>query len=194
MWPTVLGQLNLQRMIRNLFGNLILVGIIPAQREGKEPFHLDPYLEVLVDELLCLTDARIYYAYKDEVLNAKVDILIHVLDYQGIGKVFHMTETASYRGCSWCQIKGTFCPHLRKMIYLGNQRYLTSNDPMQSKGNSKKILNTTEPLTMLKTRHMARALQLLLDVMGNMFLLPKCLILIVYQRWYLMPCIPLLCA
>lgn len=83
-------------MIRNLFGNLILVGIIPAQREGKEPFHLDPYLEVLVDELLCLTDCRIYDAYKDEVFNAKVDILIHVLDYQGIGKVFHMTGTGSY--------------------------------------------------------------------------------------------------
>ena len=80
--------------------NSILVGIIPAQWEAKEPFHLDPYMEVLVDELLCLTDARIYYAYKDEVLNAKVDILIHVLDYQGIGKVFHMTETGSYRGCS----------------------------------------------------------------------------------------------
>ena len=60
-------------MIRNLFGNLILVGIIPAEMEGKEPFHLDPYLEVLVDELLCLTDARIYNAYKDEVFKAKVD-------------------------------------------------------------------------------------------------------------------------
>ena len=132
MWPIVLGQLNLPQMIRNLFGNLILVGIIPAQREGKEPFHLDPYLEVLVDELLCLTDCRIYDAYKDEVFNAKVDILIHVLDYQGIRKVFHMTGTGSYRGCSWCQIKGTYCPHLRKMIYLGNRRYLTSNKPMRN--------------------------------------------------------------
>lgn len=51
MWPIDLGQLNLPRKIRNLFGSLILIGIIPAQPEGKEPFDLEPYLEVLVDEL-----------------------------------------------------------------------------------------------------------------------------------------------
>ena len=132
MWPIVLGQLNLPRKIRNLFANLILVGIIPAQGDGKEPFNLDPYPEVLVDELLCLTDTKLYDAYKNEAFSAKVDILLYVLDYQGIGKVFHMTGTGSYRGCSWCQLKGTYCTHLKKIIYLGNRRYLTSGHEMRN--------------------------------------------------------------
>lgn len=59
MWPIVLGQLNLPRNIRNLLSNLILVGIIPAQEGGKEPIHLEPYLEILVDELLCLSEMNI---------------------------------------------------------------------------------------------------------------------------------------
>ncbi|XP_068748657.1 uncharacterized protein [Montipora capricornis] len=131
MWPIVLGQLNLPRSIRNLFSNLLLVGIIPAQEDGKEPYHLDPYLEILVDELLCLTDMKMYDAYRKESFPIKVGILLHVLDYQGIGKVFHMTGTGSYRGCSWCQVKGMYCSHLKKIIYLGNRRYLAPENEMR---------------------------------------------------------------
>lgn len=149
MWPIVLGQLNLPRKIRNLFSNLILLGIIPAQEDGKEPLNLDPYLEILIDELLCLTNMKIYDAYRKEPFQAKVEILLHVLDYQGIGKVFHMTGTGSYRGCSWCQIKGTYCTHLRKMIYLGNRRYLDVNSEMRNDTCNfpeKFIEDRTEPL------------------------------------------------
>ena len=55
MWPIVLGQLNLPRRIRYHFANLILVGIIPSQVQGAEPKDLDPYLEVLVDEIIYLS-------------------------------------------------------------------------------------------------------------------------------------------
>ena len=76
MWPIVLGQLNLPRNIRNLLSNLILVGIIPAQVGGKEPFSLEPYLEILVDELLCLTDLNIFDAYRNESFKFKAEILL----------------------------------------------------------------------------------------------------------------------
>lgn len=132
MWPIVLGQLNLPQNIRNLLSNLILVGIIPAQEGGKEPFNLEPYLEILVDELLCLTGINIFDAYRKESFQVKVEILLHVLDYQGIGKVFHMTGTGSYRGCAWCQMKGTYCSHLKKIIYLGNRRYLERDSEMRN--------------------------------------------------------------
>ncbi len=132
MWPIVLGQLNLPRNIRNLLSNLILVGIIPAQAGGKEAFNLEPYLEILVDELLCLTDMKIFDAYRKESFQVKVKILLHVLDYQGIGKIFHMTGTGSYRGCAWCQMKGTYCSHLKKIIYLGNRRYLERDSEMRN--------------------------------------------------------------
>lgn len=55
MWPIVLGQLNFSRKIRYHFANLLLVGIISSQTRGKEPKHLDPFLEVLVDEILSLS-------------------------------------------------------------------------------------------------------------------------------------------
>lgn len=142
MWPIVLGQLNLPRKIRNLFSNLILLGIIPAQDDGKEPANLDPYLEILVDELLCLTDMRIYDAYRKEPFQVKAEVLLHVLDYQGIGKVFHLTGSGSYRGCSWCQIKGTYCTHLKKIIYLGNRRYLARDSEIR-----KDTCNFPEKLT-----------------------------------------------
>lgn len=65
------------------------------------------------------------------------------------------------------------------MILATSLKRAKRSSQSQSRGNSKKILTTTKPLTMPKTNHRARALQLLLAVVGNMFLLPKCLILIV---------------
>lgn len=52
MWPIVLGQLNLPRNVRYHLANLVLVGIIPSQEQGAEPKNLDPYLEVLIDEII----------------------------------------------------------------------------------------------------------------------------------------------
>lgn len=124
MWPIVLAQLNLPRRIRYQFANLLLVGIIPSQKEGSEPKDLDPYLEVLVDELISLCGCKIYDDYKKAPFNMKVEILIYVLDYQGLGKVFSLTGTGSYRGCAWCLLKGQYCKHLSKVVYPGNRRFL----------------------------------------------------------------------
>ena len=88
MWPIVLGQLNLPRSIRYNFANIILVGIIPSQVKGKEPKHLDPFLEVLLDEILFLSGCKIYDAYREAPFHMKVEIMIYILDYQGFGKVF----------------------------------------------------------------------------------------------------------
>ena len=43
MWPVVLTLLNLPRVIRQSFANLLLVGIIPAGDGGKEAKNLIPY-------------------------------------------------------------------------------------------------------------------------------------------------------
>lgn len=51
MWPVMLTLLNLPRNLRNRFASILLVGIIPANGT-KEPQNLNPYLDVLVDELL----------------------------------------------------------------------------------------------------------------------------------------------
>lgn len=107
MWPIMLTILNLPRHIRNKFENILLVGIVPAN--GRlEPKSLEPYLSIVVDEILLLSNAKMYDAYREAPFSAKVDLLTFVLDYPGISKVFNFTGVGSYKGCVWCDIKGTY--------------------------------------------------------------------------------------
>ena len=89
MWPIGLGQLNLPRQIRYQFANLLLVGIIPSQTEGGELKDLDPFLEVLVDEILALCGCKLCNAYRNAPFTVKVKIMFYVEDYQGLGKLSH---------------------------------------------------------------------------------------------------------
>ena len=86
MWPIVLTVLNLPRHIRNSPGSMMLVGIIPGRAE---PQSMDPYLDILVDEILQLNGSQLYDGYHKEHFSLSVDILLHVLDYPGQNKVFH---------------------------------------------------------------------------------------------------------
>jgi hypothetical protein len=86
MSPIVLTILNLPRHTRNLPGSMLLVGIIPG---NKEPSNMDPYLDILVDEILSLNGSTFYDGYQKETFKLHIDILLHVLDYPGHGKVFH---------------------------------------------------------------------------------------------------------
>lgn len=105
MWPIILTVLNLPRDIRYSFGNFWLVGTIPGNGT-KEPKSLDPYLSILVDELLSITNQLVFDAYQGAPFKLKVDILLHILDYPGIGKVFNVMGANAYQACVWCEIKG----------------------------------------------------------------------------------------
>ena len=86
MWPITVNVLNLPFYIRNRHGSMMLTGIIPGK---SEPRDLDPYFEILVDELLSLQGSECYDAFKDEHFKMKVDIFMNVLDYPGQNKLFH---------------------------------------------------------------------------------------------------------
>lgn len=103
MWPIVLTVLNLPSDVRHLFSNFMLVGIVPGP---SEPASLNPYLEILVDEILSLTNMKVYDAYSMAPFNLKVEILLHVLDYPGLGKLFHAMGSGAYQGCLWCEQQG----------------------------------------------------------------------------------------
>ena len=79
MCPIVLSLLNLPRSIRHNFGNLFLVGIIPGNGR-QEAKTIQPYLEVLVDELISLTNTKLYDAYQQSTFALKVEISIHILE------------------------------------------------------------------------------------------------------------------
>ena len=105
MWPMILTILNLPRNNRHLFGNVWLVATIPGNG-NKEPNTLDPYLDVMVDELLEISNQKLFDSYKNAPFNLKVDILFYVLDYPGISKVFSTMGSNSYQGCAWCEVEG----------------------------------------------------------------------------------------
>lgn len=86
MWPIMLSLLNLPRRIRN---NILLVGIIPGNGK-QEAKNIQPYLEILVDELISLSNTTMYDAYQQATFELKIEILLHILDYPGIGKVFNI--------------------------------------------------------------------------------------------------------
>ena len=88
MWPITLSILNLPSYIRIRPSSLILVGIIPGK---KEPQSLNPYIEILVEELMELPSMLIYDAFKKEMFHPSGNIILYVLDYPGRNKVFKCT-------------------------------------------------------------------------------------------------------
>ena len=57
MWPIMLTLLNLPRNLRNKYTSIRLVGIVPSNG-AQEPHSLNPYLDILVDELLELSSYK----------------------------------------------------------------------------------------------------------------------------------------
>ena len=88
MWPITLTVLKFPQALRmrNLPGSMLLAGIIPGK---KEPKNLDPYMDVLVDELIELNGSQFFDGFRQEYFKLKIDILLHVLDYPGQNKLFH---------------------------------------------------------------------------------------------------------
>ncbi len=77
---------------------------------------------MFVDEILSLQDAQLYDAYRKANFNLKVSVLLYILDYPGIGKVFNVHGAGSYMGCLWCDIKGKYSSgyndHAIKLLLL----------------------------------------------------------------------------
>ena len=92
MWPIVLFPLNLPAHVRKLSSSMMLVGIIPGPKEMN---CIDPYLDVVADDIKSLNGVEVYDAYNDCVFKLKASVLLHVLDYPGQNKVFHCQGTMS---------------------------------------------------------------------------------------------------
>ena len=86
MWPIMLNLLNLPQHLRNVRESILLTGIIPGK---SEPQNLDPYVEVLVDEIMKLDNSVCFDAYRHENFKIKITLLMHILDYPGQNKLFH---------------------------------------------------------------------------------------------------------
>ena len=130
MWPIMLTLLNLPRRLRNRFASIMLVGIIPSNK-GQEPRSLNPYLNILVDELLELSGCTLFDAYQKAPFEWKVALLLYVLDYPGISKTLSVVGSGGLQGCMFCEIEGVWNDVLNKTIYLENRRFLSKDSNMR---------------------------------------------------------------
>ena len=105
MWPIIMTVLNLPRRIRCSYENFWLVGTVPGNGT-KEPRCLDPYIEILVDELLSITNKNMFDAYQGASFQFKANVLLYILDYPGIAKVFNVMGANAYQAYAWCEIEG----------------------------------------------------------------------------------------
>ena len=103
MWPLVLQPLNFPPVIRKSVSSLFLLGIVPGNG-SKEPKDLDPYIGLMVDELLSLDGCTIFDTYKNAPFKVKAKIILHVFDYPGICKVFCVPGSNAKKPCLWCEI------------------------------------------------------------------------------------------
>lgn len=90
MCPMLLVPLNLPQSLRSSARSILLTGIIPGPAEVK---NTDPYVDVLVDEILKLQNTPVYDALHDEEFNLQISITLNILDYPGQNKLFHCQGT-----------------------------------------------------------------------------------------------------
>lgn len=86
MWPMMVQILNLPPAFRRSFSGIQILGIIPGNGQ-KEPFNLEPYFDIFVDELLQLNKCNMYV--NRERKNIQVKLVQYVLDFPAIAKVMH---------------------------------------------------------------------------------------------------------
>ena len=130
MWPIMLTLLNLPRRLRNKYASIMLVGIVPSNG-AQEPYSLNPYMDILVDELLELSSCSLYDAYQDAPFDCKVAVLLYILDYPGICKTLSVVGSGGLQGCMFCNIQGIRNKHLDKTVYLQNRRFLPSESSLR---------------------------------------------------------------
>lgn len=117
MWPIMVTVLNLPKTCRNNFEHVMLTGIIPANNK-EEPKSVDPYVEVLVDELLDLFETTFYDGFREEEFLFRLQLHNYVLDYPGLNKVFCCTGAGALQGCMWCGERGE--SFTKKETFWGN--------------------------------------------------------------------------
>ena len=84
--PMFLMNLNLPPHVRRLAGSIMLTGLIPGPHQPK---HTDPYVDVLVDDIMHLNTLKVHDGYKNETFSLKADIVLNIFDYPGQNKVLH---------------------------------------------------------------------------------------------------------
>jgi hypothetical protein len=108
--PIVGMVLNLPENLRHKSGYLLLIGVIPGPNA---PSNMDPYLQILVDELLYLWNEGMEIAdptIGGRKVKVRVKLLFTCADYPAHGKVNMQQVQSAKWGCIKCHIQVRFYP------------------------------------------------------------------------------------
>ena len=111
IWPINLCLLNFPHRFRITTGSMLLAGILPGRNEPK---NLDPYLQLLVEELESINGSEIYDSHRCEQFQLKASITQCILDYPGQNKVFHCQVKYTIVTCSYSCVRKFKTSYLQK--------------------------------------------------------------------------------
>jgi hypothetical protein len=131
MWPILLTWWSLPPQFRTLLGPMFLYGIIPGQDNRMEPKSLEPYMELLVDEILSLEGKDFFHSYLNAPIPVKVRLVYFYCDIPAYSKLLHLMGQQALRSCPYCDSEAVYCNHLNKPVHLGNRRFLPPDDPLR---------------------------------------------------------------
>ena len=94
----------------------MIAGLIPGNGR-QEPKTLEPYISLLVDELIALENCQMR-DHLGNIIDVKVKLLDFTFDYPAIGNVLHYPGSArSFKECMFCGITGENCVALNKTYF-----------------------------------------------------------------------------
>ena len=158
---------NFPPMLRKTGAGIFVSGIIPGNGTG-EAKSLQPYMEILVDELMALQECNMK-DYRGNDLTVSVKCLRYILDFPAIGKVLNLPGSArSFRACPFCTIIGESCA-CNKTLFLQNRRYLPIDHPLrkQAVGHVKGEVENRPPPSPPPNMHVTRTLREDYDKLPN---------------------------
>lgn len=135
IWPLIITWITLPQELRYILGPMMIAGIVPGYGR-KEPKSLDPYVNILVDELLTNLECNMYNAYTDAPVNVKVALLQYLCDIPAFSKLLHCSSQAAIRACFFCKDIGIYNKPLSKVLHTSNRQFLLSDSPLRLDKNS----------------------------------------------------------
>ena len=137
VWPLVVTPYNLPPHLRYRLGVTTVLGIIWGKRSKKVKFDIQPYLDILVDELKYLNEVgwSVLDIHTKSKFTCRVRVIQVLSDLRGLEKVFDVPATPGRHACLWCWVKGyKACTpgHQGKTIYPTALRVLPKDHALRA--------------------------------------------------------------
>jgi hypothetical protein len=126
VWPLYFTPYNFPHHVRRKLGVTTLLGVIAGKKDEKAKLDLQPFLQLIVDELnyMYVFGEEVYDAHKDEFFTLRVKLIQVISDYRGLQKITNLKLSPALHACLVCWLKGFKLVNSGKTVYPGNWTFL----------------------------------------------------------------------